>query len=51
MTLSLAWLDFSGRDQRQAREITQLFLQPESPNEEGVGTAAGLSIPGGVSND
>ncbi|MFZ4478882.1 MAG: DUF6361 family protein [Rhodoferax sp.] len=38
MTSSLAWLDFSERDQRRAREIIQLFLQPESRDELGVGT-------------
>lgn len=38
MTSVLAWLDFSERDQRRARELIQLFLQPESRDELGIGT-------------
>lgn len=38
MTSVLAWLDFSEQDQRRARELIQLFLQPESRDELGIGT-------------
>jgi len=38
MASVLAWLDFSERDQRRARELIQLFLQPESRDELGIGT-------------
>lgn len=38
MSSVLAWLDFSERDQRRARELIQLFLQPESRDELGIGT-------------
>jgi hypothetical protein len=38
MASLLAWLDFSERDQRRARELIQLFLQQESRDELGIGT-------------
>jgi len=38
MTSIFAWLDFSERDQRRARELIELFLQPESRDELGIGT-------------
>lgn len=38
MASVLSWLDFSEMDQRRAREIIQLFLQPESRDELGIGT-------------
>jgi hypothetical protein len=34
---ALTWLDFSDRDQRRARELIQLFMQPESRDELGIG--------------
>lgn len=37
MGSSLAWLDFSEDEQRQAREIVQLFSQRESRDELGIG--------------
>jgi hypothetical protein len=37
MTSTLAWLDYSEEDQRRAREIVQLFMQPESRDELGIG--------------
>ena len=37
MTSQLAWLDFSEEEQRRAREIVQLFSQPESRDELGIG--------------
>lgn len=37
MTSTLAWLDFSEDEQRQAREIVQLFTQRESRDELGIG--------------
>lgn len=33
----LAWLDYSEADQRRAREIVSMFLQPESRDELGIG--------------
>ncbi|MCY3896250.1 MAG: DUF6361 family protein [Chloroflexi bacterium] len=33
----LAWLDYSETDQRRAREIVSMFLQPESRDELGLG--------------
>jgi hypothetical protein len=37
MTSAISWLDFSEEDQRSAREILQLFTQPGSVDELGIG--------------
>ena len=37
MTSAISWLDFSEEDQRRAREILQLFTQPGSVDELGLG--------------
>jgi Family of unknown function (DUF6361) len=37
MASTLAWLDFSESEQKQAREIVQLFIQRESRDELGIG--------------
>lgn len=37
MTSAISWLDFSEEDQRRAREILQLFTQPGSVDELGIG--------------
>ena len=50
MGSSLAWLDFSEDEQRQAREIVQLFTQRESRDELGIGVVrdvfSNLMFPG-----